>query len=141
MNMARKETSQKGIDDRMRTAVQMSAEGKSYNEIAEKLGISTGTITQWFKRDDIMALRSNAAKRMVMTMSAKAYAVLSHQLDNSNPWIQLSAARELVRLADQYEQQDQTQVVVSFGSMPAPGAPKSADDEIDGAADQSFNAG
>lgn len=131
----------KPIDEKMKAAIAMSAEGKPYKEIAKELNVSLHAISDWFSRDDVIALRSTSAKRMLQTMQAKAYKVLSNQLDDGNPWIQLSAAREIVRLADQYEQQDQTQVVVSFGAMPSPGSPKSADDEVDAAADETFNNG
>ncbi len=129
------------ITDEMKSAIRMSVSGMNEAEIAKKIGVEAKVIADWFLRDDVVALRASAAKKMVSAMSMRAFRVLGGQLDNKNPWIQLNAAREVIRLADVYEAQDQSQVTVSFGNMPSPGSPQSADDEVDAAADQTFNAG
>lgn len=129
------------MTDRMRRAAELGAQGKSYREIGEELGVGQGQVSKWFTRDDVAALRDSMARRMVRTMAAKAYRVLAAQLQDPNAWVALGAAREIVRLADQYDQADGQQINVAFAAMPAPGAPASADDDADAAADQSFVSG
>lgn len=136
-----KEKHSSEITAEMKQAIKMSVSGLKESEIARKLGVDAKVIADWFLRDDVVALRASAAKKMVTAMCMKAYKVLGGQLDNGNPWIQLNAAREIIRLSDTYNAQDQSQVTVSFGNMPSPGSPQSADDEVEAAADQTFNAG
>lgn len=110
----------------MQEAASLAALGLGRDAIAEKVGVNPSTITRWFKRDDVKALRTAALADVVAGMIPKAYAVLEGQLTHSNPWVAQGAARELIRLWNLQQGASDANVVVTFGNMPRPGAPGSA---------------
>ena len=114
------------LNDRMQEAASLAALGLGRDAIAEKMGVNPSTVTRWFKREDVKALRMAALADVVAAMIPKAYAVLEGQLNHSNPWVAQGAARELIRLFNLQQGASDANVVVTFGSMPAPGAPGSA---------------
>jgi hypothetical protein len=114
------------LNDNMGEAATLAALGLGRDAIAEKLGVNPSTVTRWFKRDDVKALRTAALADVVAGMIPKAYAVLQAQLEHSNPWVAQGAARELIRLYNLQQGASDANVVVTFGSMPTPGAPGSA---------------
>ena len=121
-----KKGSQIPITPRMQEAVKLAAEGKSSQQIADMLKVDRSTISRWFKRDDIKALRLAALSEVVAAMIPRAYAVLNDQLTHSNPWVAQGAARELIRLFNLQQGTADASVVVTFGNMPKPGAPGTA---------------
>ncbi len=114
------------ITPKMEMAAHLAASGASKDKIAKELNVDPATVTRWFKRDDMIALRAAELTRFVGTIIPKAYAVLQAQLNNSNPWVAQGAARELIRLYNLQQGQADNSVVVTFGNMPKPGAPGSA---------------
>ena len=111
---------------RMLQGVKLSAEGLSTQQIADTLGVDRSTVARWFQREDIKALREAALQEVVSGMIPRAYAVLSAQLNHSNPWVAQGAARELIRLHNIQQGNADASVVVTFGNMPKPGAPGTA---------------
>ena len=118
--------SHKPLTESMSEAASLAALGLGRDAIAEKMGVNPSTVTRWFKRDDVKALRAAALADVVAGMIPKAYAVLQAQLDSSNPWVAQGAARELIRLFNLQQGANDANVVVTFGNMPRPGAPGSA---------------
>lgn len=118
--------SQKPLTSNMSEAASLAALGLGKDKIAEQLGVDPSTVTRWFKRDDVKALRTAALADVIAGMIPKAYAVLEGQLNHSNPWVAQGAARELIRLFNLQQGASDANVVVTFGSMPTPGAPGSA---------------
>lgn len=114
------------ITPAMRRAASLSALGWGRDRIAAELKIHPSTVTKWFHRDDMRALRSAELNTVVAGMIPKAYAVLQAQLDSSNPWVAQGAARELIRLHNLQQGASDANVVVTFGAMPRPGAPGTA---------------
>lgn len=114
------------LNDNMTEAASLAALGLGRDAIAEKLGVNPSTVSRWLKRDDVKALRTAALADVVAAMIPKAYAVLEGQLSHSNPWVAQGAARELIRLFNLQQGASDANVVVTFGSMPLPGAPGSA---------------
>lgn len=117
------------IDDRMRGAAQMSAQGESYTKIAKQYNVSLALVSRWFDREDVRELRSVEITKMLNTMLGKAYAVLSAQLADENQWIRQGAAREIIRICERQQQIDDATIEVEFMNMPTPGAPQSAEDD------------
>lgn len=117
---------QQALTENMSEAASLAALGLGRDAIAEKLGVNPSTVTRWLKRDDVKALRTAALTEVVAGMIPKAYAVLQAQLDHSNPWVAQGAARELIRLFNLQQGNADASVVVTFGSMPKPGAPGTA---------------
>lgn len=111
----------------MQKAAALSAKGLSTQQIADELGVNRATISRWFQRDDIKAIRMAALTEVCQAMLPRAYAVLHNQLNHDNPWVAQNAARELIRLHNLQQGQSDNNVVVTFGSMPTPGTPRSAD--------------
>ena len=104
----------------------LSALGWGRDRIGKELGVDGSAVTRWLQRDDVRALRSAELNNVVAAMAPKAYAVLNKQLDDPNPWVAQGAARELIRLYGIQQGQSDANVVVTFGSMPKPGAPGTA---------------
>lgn len=125
------------LTPKMLLAARLAATGLSNAKLAEQLGVNVATVGRWFKRQDMRELRAAALNDVVAAMVPRAYAVLQAQLDDKNPWVAQGAARELIRLYNVAQGAADQSVVVSFGSMPAPGAPAGAAaldaaDSIDG---------
>lgn len=114
------------ITPRMQEAVKLAAEGMSSQQIADTLQVDRSTVSRWFNREDIKALREAKLAEVVGAMIPRAYAVLSAQLNHSNPWVAQGAARELIRLHNIQQGNADASVVVTFGAMPKPGAPGTA---------------
>lgn len=124
--MAMKKGTQVEITGPMRKAAALSANGLSTQQIADELGVNRSTVSRWFNREDMKAMRNAALTEVVAAMIPRAYAVLNAQLNHSNPWVAQGAARELIRLFNLQQGTADASVVVTFGSMPKPGAPGSA---------------
>lgn len=124
--MAMKKGTQVEITGPMRKAAALSANGLSTQQIADELGVNRSTVSRWFNREDMKAMRNAALTEVVAGMIPRAYAVLNAQLNHPNPWVAQGAARELIRLFNLQQGASDTNVVVTFGSMPKPGAPGSA---------------
>ena len=112
--------------DKMLAAAELAAEGKSNGEIAELLKVNKSTVGRWLVREDMRAIRAAKLQELVAAMAPRAYAVLHAQLDDPNPWVAQGAARELIRLYNLQQGVSDSNVVVTFGGMPQPGAPGSA---------------
>ena len=110
----------------MQKAAALAAKGLSTQQIADELGVHRATISRWFQREDIKAIRTAALTEVCQAMLPRAYAVLHNQLNHENPWVAQNAARELIRLHNLQQGQADNNVVVTFGAMPKPGAPASA---------------
>lgn len=121
-----KKGTQVEITGPMRKAAALSADGLSTQQIADELGVHRATVSRWFRREDMKAMREAALVEVVSGMIPRAYAVLAAQLNHSNPWVAQGAARELIRLHNLQQGASDANVVVTFGAMPAPGAPGSA---------------
>lgn len=124
--MGLKKGTQVDITGPMRKAAALSAKGLSTQQIADELGVHRATVSRWFNREDMKAIREAALVEVVAGMIPRAYAVLSAQLNHSNPWVAQGAARELIRLHNLQQGNADASVVVTFGNMPKPGAPGSA---------------
>ena len=116
------------IGTKEQQAIELAVCGKSYQEIADELGVTRTTVGRWFKREDVQLMRDAAMYEAVRAMVPRAYAVLHRQLDDKNPWVAQGAAREIIRLYDQQRGAADASVVVSFANMPTPGAPQGAGD-------------
>lgn len=116
------------IRTREQQAIELAAAGKSYQEIGDELGVDRTTVSRWFRREDVRAMRDAALAEVVRAMVPRAYAVLHKQLDDKNPWVAQGAAREVIRLYDQQQGAADQSVVVSFANMPTPGTPQGAGD-------------
>ena len=114
------------ISSKEQQAIELAAAGKSYQEIGDALGVNRTTVSRWFKREDVKAMRDAALAEVVRAMVPRAYAVLHQQLDNKNPWVAQGAAREVIRLYEQQQGAADASVVVSFANMPTPGTPQGA---------------
>lgn len=114
------------ISSKEQQAIELAAAGKSYQEIGDALGVNRTTVSRWFKREDVKAMRDAALAEVVRAMVPRAYAVLHQQLDNKNPWVAQGAAREVIRLYEQQQGTADASVVVSFANMPTPGTPQGA---------------
>ena len=124
--MAMKKGTQVEITGPMRKAAELSAKGLSTQQVADELGVCRTTVSRWFRREDMKTMRMAALSEVISGMIPRAYAVLNNQLSHSNPWVAQGAARELIRLWNVQQGTADTSVVVTFGSMPQPGAPGSA---------------
>lgn len=114
------------LTGKMQKAADLAAQGKSYQEIGDELGVDRTTVGRWFAREDMKTLRSAALAEVIRGMIPRAYATLQAQLNSSNPWVAQGAARELIRLYTQMEGTADASVVVSFANMPMPGTPQGA---------------
>lgn len=114
------------LTQKMIYAAQLAATGLSNQKVADEIGTSVQTVGRWFKRQDMRDLRAAALNDVVAAMVPRAYKVLQSQLEHSNPWVAQGAARELIRLYNVAQGAADQSVVVSFGNMPQPGAPKGA---------------
>ena len=118
--------SKKPLTAKMQQAAMLAATGLGRDKIAKELGIDPSTVSRWLAREDVSAIRAAELTKFVATIIPKAYAVLQSQLDSNNPWVAQGAARELIRLYNLQQGQADNSVVVTFGSMPRPGAPGTA---------------
>lgn len=118
-----------GITKQMREAVKLNVGGLSQRAIAEQLGVSAMAVSKWFAREDVAALRHRLVTRKIDEAMGRATDELIRQMDDANPWIRQNAARELVRMYTENRKQDTQEAgtAVVFESMPAPGAPVSAE--------------
>lgn len=123
---------QQPITQNMSEAASLAALGLGTDAIAEQLNVNASTVKRWLHREDVKALRAAALNEVIASMVPKAYAVLNRQLDSSNPWVAQGAARELIRLFNVQQGAADASVVVTFGSMPKPGAPGTAGHMADG---------
>lgn len=114
------------LTNKMRIAAQMAAAGKTHAEIGAQINVHPSTVGKWFRREDMRNMRAAALNDVIAAMVPRAYAVLQAQLDHNNPWVAQGAARELIRLYNIAQGAADQSVVVSFGSMPPPGAPVGA---------------
>lgn len=119
---------------KMKQVAEMNASGMSQTEISRELSVPQSTVSVWLHRPEVMELRNEHLKSMIQTMVSKAYAVLSMQLEDDNPWIRQGAAREIIRIAERQAEVDEHTIEVEFVNMQAPGTPKSAEDDKEASA-------
>lgn len=113
----------------MRSAAIMAAGGASADTIAAQLGAPVSRVKGWLRRDDVIALINDAVAQAAQLAAPYAQQVLIRQLDDGNPWVAQSAAREVLRQAQMAASTAEATVTVQFGAMPAPGLPSGAQDD------------
>lgn len=118
-----------GITAPMRSAAIMAAGGASADTIAAQLGAPVSRVKGWLRRDDVIALINDAVAQAAQLAAPYAQQVLIRQLDDGNPWVAQSAAREVLRQAQMAASTAAATVTVQFGAMPAPGLPSGAQDD------------
>lgn len=77
-------------------------------EIAEELGVSNSTISQWVKRDDFQEAIREEMHKGFSSMATKARRKLDKLIDSKNEGIALAAAREVLNKAGYTEVQELT---------------------------------
>ena len=74
-------------------AVAMFAMGKTPDEIAAELSVSTSTVRRWMKDPEISGEVNEMIREKSKYRVARALQVIEKQLDHANPWVAQSAAR------------------------------------------------
>lgn len=118
-----------GITAPMRSAAIMAAGGASADTIAAQLGAPVSRVQGWLRRDDVIALINGAVAQAAQLAAPYAQQVLIRQLDDGNPWVAQSAAREVLRQAQLAAGMAAATVTVQLGAMPAPGLPSGTQDD------------
>ena len=94
------------------------------------MGRATSGITAPMRSAAIMAAGGASAETIAAQLAAPyAQKVLIRQLDDGNPWVAQSAAREVLRQAQLAAGTAAATVTVQLGAMPAPGLPSGAQDD------------
>lgn len=84
---------------------------KQKQEIAEELGISRATISQWVKREDFQQAIRDEMSRSFGQMAFRARKRLEKLIDSKNEGIALAASREVLNKAGYMETQKVEQTV------------------------------
>lgn len=74
-------------------AVAMFAMGKTPDEIAAELSVSSSTVRRWMKDPEISGEVNELIREKSKYRVARALQVIEKQLDHPNPWVAQSAAR------------------------------------------------
>lgn len=105
-------------------------EGMTYQNVAEKYGVTVNTVRNLMNRDDVKRLQMEAMQSTLRAAGGRAAAVLTGQLSSDNPWIAQNAATRVLSLINDMENEGNAQVVVNFGGVDAPALPEKAEELI-----------
>lgn len=110
----------------------MTWEGKSVKEICDTLKVYPSAVSKLVNSDKAKLWQTEQLTKAVRGTLSHAVKKLKEQLDDKNPWVSQNAARTLIQLGLQLDQQTDTTVVVSFGSMPKPALPATGEIDAEG---------
>ena len=105
-------------------AVALFAMGKSPDEIASELSVSTSTVRRWMKDPEISGEVNELIREKSKYRVARALQVIEEQLRHPNPWVAQSAARIILdRFGGAVLEEGSNDNVIRIEGMPKLGVP------------------
>lgn len=114
------------LTENQRRAAALIAAGNRQVAVAQALGVTPKTISQWRRRDDFVAEIALQSREITASVKDVAANVIRELLQSDRDGIRLRAAQDVLTRAERAEAREvQTGgVTVNFLYMPEPGTPE-----------------
>lgn len=88
------------LTPKMEKGIALMMEGNKTNtEIAEEVGVTKKTISNWLNNDDFLAELQKQQRRVFTRLACKAQKKMEELMDSENPSIAFAASKEILNKA------------------------------------------